>query len=219
MLFRSKPSWLEAKLPDFIVKHLAPFVKSEQGTIEDFIAEGSFLYRLFLQPLTDIYLDSYIEEPSDAQGSRNSIIVLSVIGLFILLLAAINFTNLSTALSMKRDKELTIRIILGSNRKQLLKQLSFEIFVAGAISILAALFIARLILPQFNEFIGKQIESSALLNIDLVLYCAALLVLTTFFTVIRSSFFYTKQIHLVGLKIGGGFLPETVRRKIGRAHV
>jgi putative ABC transport system permease protein len=210
-----KPSSLEAKLTDFIVKHLAPFVKSERGTIEDYIAEGSFRYRLFLQPLTDIYLDSHIEEPSDAQGSRNSIFVLSVIGLFILLLAAINFTNLSTALSMKRDKELTIRMILGSNRKQLLKQLTFEIFVASTISILAALFIASLILPQFNEFIDKQIEPAALLNIDLMLYCAALLVLTTFFTVIRSSFFYTKQIHLVGLRMDGGSHPKNLRRKNG----
>ena len=108
--------------------------------------------------LTDIHLYS---ADRDGEFSRNGAIqnvyILSFVGFFLILLASINFMNLSTAYSLKRAKEVGIRKTLGSNRLGLIKQFLTEAGLMSFISLLCAIVVASLALPYFNALSGKSI--------------------------------------------------------------
>ncbi|MCE7993403.1 MAG: FtsX-like permease family protein [Roseivirga sp.] len=108
--------------------------------------------------MTDIHLHSpNIEGELNANSDIQNVYILSFIGLFLILLASVNFMNLSTARSMKRAKEVGIRKTLGSSRPGLIKQFLTEAGLVSFISLLLAVAAAALALPYFNELSGKSI--------------------------------------------------------------
>lgn len=135
---------LEARLQDYIDKNVAG---------ESFHAAGNYT-RYPLQPLTDIHLHS--------DGRVVHVYLFSIIAGFILLLACINFVNLATARAMKRAREVGIRKALGSARSQLMRQFLAESFVYALLAIFLALGLAELVLPQFNQFAGKNLTLNLL---------------------------------------------------------
>lgn len=187
-----KPGNVEAKLPDFVIKYLGPLFKSDDKTIQDHFAQG-LRYRLFLQPLSEIHLNDRIEENTHAQGSMQSILILALIALIILLMASINFTNLSIALTIKRNKELVIRRILGSNKKELNLQIFTEILIIAFIALLIAIILAQILLPWFNTSFNKHINTGILTQPASIIYFVALLTGTAFLTTLLLAMYYAKN--------------------------
>lgn len=156
---------VEAKLPLIVEKYMGPQMKSEVGmSFVEFTKDGKL--GLFLQPLKDIHLKSDFSSASTLEqgGDLKTVYIFGSISLFMLLIACINFMNLSTASSTKRAKEVGIRKVLGSNKNQLIRQFLTESFIATVISMLLALFLVFLMLPWFNNISGKELQISYLIQ-------------------------------------------------------
>ncbi len=122
-----------------------------------------------LQPFTNLHLsqDYRAYELSDASNPTFSYI-LSGIAIFILLIACINFVNLTIARSIKRAKEIGIRKVIGGDRKQLIIQFLGESFILCLIAFVSAIFLVLLILPVFNQLSNKALALSYLFDTKLV---------------------------------------------------
>ncbi len=138
---------LEAKFPAFLKKYIED--KSWNKDLE-----------LYLQPLKDIHLYSdhiKFQTYNSNQGSINDIYTFSIIAIFILLIACINFMNLSTARSVKRAKEVGLRKVLGSRRKDLIYQFLGESVIISFIALLLGIILVQLALPFFREISGDRL--------------------------------------------------------------
>ncbi|HEY6978640.1 MAG TPA: FtsX-like permease family protein [Chitinophagaceae bacterium] len=111
-----------------------------------------------LQPLKDIHFYSGdIEGNSDRSGSITYIYIFSVIALFVLFIACINYMNLTTARFVNRSKEIAIRKVAGASRRNLTKQFLSEAFLITTIALALALILTKILLPWFNDFTQKQL--------------------------------------------------------------
>jgi len=135
---------LQAKFPAFLKRHIN---ETDRKNGED--------YALFIEPLKDAYMDT--REWAGETGSKSNIYIFSIIASFILLIAAINFINLTTARATERAKEVGIRKVIGAMRSQLTGQFLGESIVISLISFLFAVGLVSLLLPQFNQLAGKEI--------------------------------------------------------------
>ena len=135
---------IDATFPDFINKNL------------DFWKSTTF--KLFLQPLTSIHLESNIGNELEANGSLSRIYTFTVIAAFILIIACVNYMNLTTARSLRRAKEVGMRKVIGANRTDLVSQFLVESFIMTTVATLIAVMICFLLLPTFNDFAGKTIS-------------------------------------------------------------
>jgi ABC-type antimicrobial peptide transport system permease subunit len=115
-----------------------------------------FNRKLYLQPLTDIHLNT--DFPGERSGNIKYIYIFSSVALFLLLIACINYINLSTARILKRSKEVGLRKVIGSNRFQVIKQLLTETMIITFISVAIALLLIELLLPVFNGLSGKNLS-------------------------------------------------------------
>ncbi len=120
------------------------------------LPEGAEL-EISLMPLTSIYL--FYEK-----GKLDRIYLFSVIGLFVLLIACINYMNLNTANSLKRFKEIGVRKVMGAFKRQLTNQLLFESIFISFISLIIALTLAEILLPLFNNLMEKNLSFDYLKN-------------------------------------------------------
>ena len=126
-------------------------------TLEDFEATGQYvLYDI--QALTDIHLHSGLMAELEANGNIQYIWIFGAIALFILLIACINFMNLTTARSAHRAKEIGVRKVLGGQRSSLAGQFLSESVLMAALAVLLALGIVVLALPGFSELASRQLE-------------------------------------------------------------
>jgi len=118
--------------------------------------------KFFLQSLTDQHLDSGTQpagvEITAPIGDKTEVYVFSIIASFILIMACINFMNLSTARSANRIKEIGIRKTLGANRTQIIAQFFSESFLTAGLSILISIVLVEITLPAFNNFTGKNLS-------------------------------------------------------------
>lgn len=113
---------------------------------------------LVLHPMKDWHLHQFFKNGVFAGGSMDNVWLFGFIGIFVLLLACINFMNLSTARSEKRAKEVGVRKAIGSMRSQLIMQFFSESFLMVALSFILSLLLIQAILPLFNELTGKEIN-------------------------------------------------------------
>ncbi|WP_339708036.1 ABC transporter permease [uncultured Kriegella sp.] len=148
----------QAPLQSMLEAYILPYVQQFYPgmTAESFAASGNYL-KYSTIALTDIHLHSNRSSELSANSSIQNVYILSFIGLFLILLASINFMNLSTAHSLKRAKEVGIRKTLGSNKSELIRQFLIESGLISFISLLLALTIALIALPFFNDLSGKSI--------------------------------------------------------------
>lgn len=152
------PKKMEASLADVVNKYVSPQVRSALNTsIEDLEKSGNFL-RYNLMPLTDIHLHSNKTGELGPNNSIQYVYIFSAIAIFILLIACVNFMNLSTARSSNRAKEVGIRKVMGSQRGQLMMQFITESILVSFMAMVLALGIAQLLLPFFNELAGKEMS-------------------------------------------------------------
>ncbi|MEO6720381.1 MAG: ABC transporter permease, partial [Ferruginibacter sp.] len=135
---------LEKKVPSFA----AATIKKEMK-VKD--------YRMELQPLTSIHLHSNLDYELAANGSISRVYMFMAIAVLILLIALINYMNLSTARSSVRVKEVGIRKVIGSGRRHLVGMFITESLVITFIAAAIAFFLANVSLPMFNSIAGKQL--------------------------------------------------------------
>jgi putative ABC transport system permease protein len=114
-------------------------------------------FNFSLQPLTDIHLHSNTKYELEPNGDIQYVYIFSALALFILLLACVNFTNLSTARAVKRAREVGIRKVMGSVKKQLVLQFLTESVLFAFFSMLCALVLIFFLLPYFNQLANKNI--------------------------------------------------------------
>jgi putative ABC transport system permease protein len=150
------PKRLEAKFPGMVRKYVGPLLMSVVNTsIDDFFKSGNFV-GFSLTPLTSIHLHSNKTAELGANGNVQYVYIFSAIALFILLIACVNFMNLSTARSANRAKEVGVRKVLGSLRGHLISQFMVESVLISFVSMLLALGLAWALLPVFNNLAGKH---------------------------------------------------------------
>jgi putative ABC transport system permease protein len=150
------PKKLEAKMDDLVKRYVAPLLQNiVHISLEDFKKSGNAVV-FYLTPLTAIHLHSNKIAELDANGSMQSVYIFSAIAVFILLIACVNFMNLSTARSANRAKEVGIRKVLGSMRGGLISQFLIESVLISLISLVLALGLAAMLLPVFNGLAGKE---------------------------------------------------------------
>ncbi len=152
-------SALESKFPVFIEKYVMPQIADAVGgdpSIEKFRAAGN-IWHYSLTNVADIHLHSSLLAEFEPNGNITYVYLFSAIAIFILIIACINFMNLSTARSANRAREVGVRKVMGSHRSQLIIQFLVESFMLNVIGFLLALVIAYLFLPVFNTLADKEL--------------------------------------------------------------
>lgn len=142
----TKASLLESKLPGFLEKHNGK--QMEQNKMR---------YTLFLEPLKDVYLRS--KRGGVETGNINNVYIFSVIGMFILLIACINFVNLTTARSAERAKEVGIKKVVGAGSFQLVRQFMSESVLICLIAFVFAVILSASFLHLFKQLAGKVVSA------------------------------------------------------------
>jgi putative ABC transport system permease protein len=163
------PAELEAKFPELVAQHMGSELEEILGlTMEEFFATGN-TYGYYLQPLQDIHLNSDLQFEIEPGGSRSSVFIFSIIAVFLILIASINFMNLSTASASKRATEVGIRKVAGAEKKQLVWQFLTESFLTTLMALILAVVLVELFLPEFNQLAGKKLEMLALGPVRIIL--------------------------------------------------
>ena len=156
------PEKLEAKFPDLLRKHMGPQLEELLGmTMEEFLGGGN-QYGYFLQPLSEIHLESDLQFEINPGGSRTSVIIFSIIAVFLIIIASINFMNLATASAAKRATEVGIRKVAGAGKRRLIWQFLTESFMITLMALVLAITLVELFLPSFNNLTGKSLTFSVL---------------------------------------------------------
>jgi len=130
-----------------------------------------------LQPLAEVHFDSRY----DGQMEKRNLWILSVIGIFLIASACVNFINLATAQAFKRSKEVGVRKVLGGLKAQLFWQFISETFLISTAAIVVALLASYLLLPVVNSFFSIRMSLNPLSDISLVLFIFAMGLIVTFF--------------------------------------
>jgi len=162
--------------------------------------------KLILQPLTDIHLRSNYSIDLYGSTENKSIYVyaFSLIALFVLLIACINFMNLSTARSEKRSKEVGLRKVVGATRHHIIAQFYGESLFMTVISFVAAVFLVYLLLPAFNNLSGKMLALDSMKEPVFLLGLFGIMLLTglvsgSYPALVQSSFKPVDSIKGIGL--------------------
>lgn len=143
--------WFDEKLKEFTRKHMG------EERFDEWVAQGNY-WEYFLQPITEIHLNSDLNGEFEANGNKTYVYIFSVISIIILLIACINFMNLSTAKSSLRAKEVGLRKVVGSNRNKLISQFLSEAVLLSFISLALGIVIVECLLPVYRNLIGRQLD-------------------------------------------------------------
>lgn len=150
---------LEAKLPDFCRRHWGAYHYAQTGqTYDEYIRDGKDYYGFSLEPLSDIHLNAGIVDYLSIKGNITYVVVFTIIALFILLIAGINFMNLSTVRFAHRSKEVGVRKVLGSSQKQLIWQFLGESILLSLFALVFAILLVKTLLPSFRNLASRQLE-------------------------------------------------------------
>lgn len=141
----------QAKMPEFLKRN-----RPEE--------DAEYFYDLSFEPLKDAYLSSQAARQPGITGSISNIYIFAIIGLFILIIASINFMNLATARSLERAKEVGVRKVIGADKKGLRNQFLGESILMVLIASLVGLGLVMLCLPGMRQITGKQFLNSEVFN-------------------------------------------------------
>ncbi len=183
------PKKLEAKFPQLVAKHVVPEIQHDMGVSLAEAQKSVNTFRFSLQPLTDIHLYSHTKYELGPNGDIQYVYIFSVLAVFILLLACVNFTNLSTARAVKRAREVGIRKVMGSIKKQLIFQFLTESVLLTFCATLCSYILIFLLLPYFNQLANKNVSFSFFLSYQSILVMLSLSFLAGILAGIYPAFF------------------------------
>ncbi len=132
---------LKAAFPEFVKKYYPDFLKNQVS--HD------------LQELSSIHLNSHLDYEMNRNGDLSMVYIFSLIGVFILIIACVNYTNLATTRAASRAREIAVRKVTGASRSQLIVQFLSESIVLSLLAVLLSLALIELMLPFFNSISGK----------------------------------------------------------------
>jgi putative ABC transport system permease protein len=164
---RADPRVLENKFASVVDKH----------TGDEARKYGQKLF-YYLQPLTEIHLRSHLEGEIEGNGDIRYVYVFSIVAAFILLIACINFMNMSTARSIKRGREVGLRKVLGAHKKRLIVQFLTESVGFCFFALFLAINAVWLFVPAFNTLTGKEFDMASFFNWPVIIALLVLAVLT-----------------------------------------
>ena len=181
-------------------------------SMEEFKKAGNKL-EYGLMPVTDIHLHSARFPELGVNGNAQYVYIFSVVAMFILLIACINFMNLSTARSANRAKEVGIRKVLGTEKKYLVGQFLTESTLVAFISLILALVIAWAILPLFNEIAAKEMKLQDFVDVKIIITILAIPLIVGAVAGSYPAFYLSSFQPIIVLKgkINAGFKRSFVR--------
>lgn len=210
----SSAASLEKKFPEYVNRYLFPVLQQtmQVKSIADLEKSGSKL-EYSLMPLTDIHLHSARVAELGINSDIRYVYIFLAVAVFILLIACINFMNLSTARSANRAREVGIRKVLGTTYHTLIRQFLTESTLISFLSLLIAIVIAALVLPFFNDIAGKEISLTNFFQPQFLVSMLALpfvigLLAGTYPAFFLSSF---KPITVLKGKLSGGAKKSNLR--------
>lgn len=203
-------------LRGIVTRYVAPQLKGLlNSTLEEIESRGEYLrYSLF--PMTKIHLHSSRMSELGANSNVQYVYIFSAVAAFILLIACVNFMNLSTARSGNRAREVGIRKVMGTQRRNLIVQFLAESTVLSTVSLLLAIFLAAALLPWFNQLSGKTLVLQHNVNAVVI---AILIGFALFVGVLAGSypaFFLSsfKPIKVLKGKLAGGLKTSWMRNSL-----
>ncbi len=176
---------MENKYDGLVIKYVGPTLQQFMGLSLDQFIENGGAYGYYTMPLEDIHLKAQGEDELEPAGNETYVVMLAVIAVFVLIIACINFMNLSTAKSAGRAKEVGLRKTLGSQRGALMAQFMTESMIFSFFSTLAGAAVAYVLLPEFNALAGKTLDLS---NVSPLLAAGILFSIALFVGVLAGSY-------------------------------
>ncbi|MDZ4699141.1 MAG: ABC transporter permease [Rhodothermales bacterium] len=149
---------LEAKFPDLVRTYAGPQLQQATGQSYEALLTSGVRYGFYLMPLRDIHLHSKAENDFAVNGDIQYVYILLAVAVFIVLIACINFMNLSTARSANRAREVGLRKVLGSDRRRLVQQFLGESVLMAIVAMVIALALMVALLPVMNTLSGKSLS-------------------------------------------------------------
>jgi putative ABC transport system permease protein len=170
---------MEAKFPGMMRVQAATAFNRIGQPYDEFLKKGG-RWNLHLQALPDVHLKSAdIISAVTNQGDIKNLYISAAIGLFVIILACVNFINLSTAQAAKRAKEIGVRKVMGSEKGQLVQQFLLEALFFCILAVAIALILVVMLLPYFNQISGKSISWDMMFNSQFWLTLTALIITIT----------------------------------------
>ncbi len=199
------------KFDNLVVKYVGPEIERFMGVSLKNMKDQGGAYGYFAEKVTDIHLRSKAQHTIEPPGNITYVYFFAGIGIFIIIIACINFMNLSTARSAGRAKEVGLRKTLGSLRGQMIGQFLAESMIYSLITVILALATCYFLLPFFNTLAGKQLDMGIFLT---PAFIVGVILLVLFVGLIAGSYpaFYLTSFNAVevlkgkvraGMKSGG----------------
>lgn len=193
---------VENKMPDFIKTHSNP--------------EDSTKISFKFQPIRDIHLDSNLAREIIPNGQRFYVQVFFLVGLFVWIIALVNFTNLNTALAMTKEKEVGVRNVLGASKTNLVFSYFSEVIVYSLFSMFIGSIIAMLFFPAFTNLTGISIKPPLNLLIPFLFLFA---LISGFLASIVPSLVLTSIKVIQAIKLGNSWSMKSRTKKINIKRV
>lgn len=187
---QSSPEEIERKMPQFVKTNLSPYLMQRYQKSYDDVYKGGDYYNLFLMPLKDVHLSTMVFE--NREGKRTLTYALALIGLIIVALVCINYTNLATVLSLSRAREVGIRKATGSRSSSLFNQFLIESVLLAFIGLFIGLVLVEISLPFFNDLTNQSLRFNyfnPLLIIGLITFAIFVGTLSGFYPALTFSSF------------------------------
>lgn len=209
-------SWqnVQSKFPDLVNKYVGPQVQAAMGiSIEDFYNQGG-AYGYTLQPMLKIHLFSELDKELEPGGNVSTIYILITIVIFVLIIACINFMNLTTARFSRRAREVGVRKTMGASKSRLIIQFLSESFLLTFFSFLLSLIIIALLMSGFNMLAGKELVFNMILRYDIILAILLFLIVVGLISGSYPAFYLSsfKPVEVLKGKIRAGKGSSRIRR-------
>jgi putative ABC transport system permease protein len=197
---------IEQKLPDFT----AYFFKGA-----DDIENLKSLIQFHIQPVVDIHLSSKLEQEFEPNSDRAFVYIFSIIAIFIVLVAAINFVNITMAQALKRMREFGVRKVLGVRKFQLVGQITGESLIYIVTAIIISLLLIQMFLPLYNSLAGKHYIFITFLFRSNIVMISGIILLVGFITCLYPALFVSRFHPIQSLKGVRDPLSLTARTRTG----
>lgn len=205
---------VNAKLEEFVIQHVGPELEAGFGVSFDDFKKNGGVYAYYIYPASNLHL--FQVELNDSISPRSDIkyvYILGAVGAFILLIACINFMNLSTARSASRAKEVGLRKTLGSQRSKLVLQFLAESFIYTLAGTLIAIVAVYLLIPAFQLLSGKVIGFGAMFQPMMLMGIVSIFVIVSFMAGSYPAFYLTsfKPVDVLKGKMKAGMRSKGIR--------
>lgn len=195
------PDKINDQFPAILEKYFGPIINAIMNISLTEFYEGGNRYYYYLEPYTDIHLHSSFTENFEGAMDPIYVYILSVVALFILLIACINFVNLTTARSSLRAKEVGIKKVVGSSRRKLIYQFLTESMLISILSMILAVVLVELLKGKFNNLAEKELTVDYFSNPVII---PSLILLTLFVGFVAGSYaaFFQSSVNILSVLKG-----------------